>query len=40
VPLQSVSSVRLFVKNYGALPDSIDGKPQKAWLFIDEMEVR
>jgi alpha-L-fucosidase len=40
IPLQKAKSIRVFVKNYGELPEKKDGQPQYAWLFIDEIEVR
>ena len=35
----NVQYVKVFVKNYGLIPDGKPGAGNAAWLFIDEIEV-
>jgi hexosaminidase len=32
--------IRVFAKNYGNIPDGKPGAGNKAWLFVDEIEVQ
>ncbi|MBN2281373.1 MAG: alpha-L-fucosidase [Candidatus Marinimicrobia bacterium] len=40
IPVQSAGAIRIFVKNHGILPEWHVGKGEKAWLFVDEIEVK
>lgn len=36
-PLGAVESIKLFIPNYGTIPDGKQGAGNKAWTFIDEI---
>ncbi len=40
IPMQSAKSIRVFVKNYGKLPEWHKSNGEDAWLFVDEIEVK
>jgi len=39
IPIQSAKSIRIFIKNYGKLPEWHKSKGEDAWLFVDEIIV-
>ncbi|MEI2739694.1 MAG: hypothetical protein V9F01_13045 [Chitinophagaceae bacterium] len=39
-PAASARYIKVVVKNYGTIPDGKPGAGNKAWLFVDEIEVK